>query len=403
MSLLYRYDGQGDKAVETAKRLLDKAPSSEAGLANLAQIYSEQGNTQEAINVFKKALELNPNSPRILEQMAIAYEQVKDYPNAIQAYRKAMALDEDSLELRKGLAQALLDNKQDEEAEKEFLKILEADPDEGVAYFRLAQIYKNRRDFDKALTHYNKASSILVGSLEISFNIALLYEELGKYEKAEERFQQLLKLTEKPGNYSASEKQNRGAFLTHAGYVSQQLEKYPQAIAYFTELKTMNAENAARAESYIIDTYRAAKQLDKALAASENAVKAHPEDKDLKLLHADLLSESGNGAQAIERLQKMLEGSEEDAKIYSAMVQVYQRDKKFKDAEKTLADRREILQEQGSATISCWARCTSARKNTTRPRRLSRKCIEMNPKHAARFELPGLHAGGSWGPAGRVA
>ena len=84
----------------------------------------------------------------------------------------------------------------------------------------------------------------------------------------------------------------------------------------------MNAENAARADSYIIDTYRASKQLDKALAASEDAVKAHPEDKDLKLLHADLLSESGKGAQSIERLQKMLQGSEDDAKIYSAMIQV---------------------------------------------------------------------------------
>ena len=389
LSLLYRYDGQGDKAVETAKRLLDKAPSSEAGLANLAQIYSEQGNTQEAINVFKKALEVNPNSPRILEQMAIAYEQVKDYPNAIQAYRKAMALDEDGLELRKGLAQALLDNKQDEEAEKEFLKILEADPDEGVAYFRLAQIYKNRRDFDKALTHYNKASSILVGSLEISFNIALLYEELGKYEKAEERFQQLLKLTEKPaGNYSASEKQNRGAFLTHAGYVSQQLEKYPQAIAYFTELKTMNAENAARAESYIIDTYRAAKQLDKALAAAEDAVKAHPEDKDLKLLHADLLSESGKGAQAIERLQKMLEGSEDDAKIYSAMIQIYQRDKKFKDAEKTLLTAEKFFKNKEGYHFMLGS-MYERQKEYDKAEKTFKKVIELNPKHAAALNYLG--------------
>ncbi|HEU0005753.1 MAG TPA: tetratricopeptide repeat protein [Terriglobia bacterium] len=389
LSLLYRYDGQGDKAVETAKRLLDKAPSSEAGLANLAQIYSEQGNTQEAINVFKKALEVNPNSPRIIEQMAIAYEQIKDYPNAIQAYRKAMALDEDSLELRKGLAQALLDNKQDEEAEKEFLKILEADPDEGVAYFRLAQIYKNRRDFDKALTHYNKASSILVGSLEISFNIALLYEELGKYEKAEERFQQLLKLTEKPaGNYSASEKQNRGAFLTHAGYVSQQLEKYPQAIAYFTELKTMNAENAARAESYIIDTYRSAKQLDKALAASENAVKAHPDDKDLKVLHADLLSESGKGVQAIERLQKMLEGSEDDAKIYSAMIQVYQRDKKFKDAEKTLLTGEKFFKNKEGYHFMLGS-MYERQKEYDKAEKTFKKVIELNPKHAAALNYLG--------------
>ena len=388
LSLLYRYDGQGDKAVETAKRLLDKAPSSEAGLANLAQIYSEQGNTQEAINVFKKALGVNPNSPRILEQMAIAYEQVKDYPNAIQTYRKAMALDEDGLELRKGLAQALLDNKQDEEAEKEFLKILEADPDEGVAYFRLAQIYKGRRDFDKALTHYNKASSILVGSLEISFNIALLYEELGKYEKAEERFQQLLKLTEKPGNYSASEKQNRGAFLTHAGYVSQQLEKYPQAIAYFTELKTMNAENAARADSYIIDTYRASKQLDKALAASEDAVKAHPEDKDLKLLHADLLSESGKGAEAIERLQKMLEGSEDDAKIYSAMIQVYQRDKKFRDAEKTLLTAEKFFKNKEGYHFMLGS-MYERQKEYDKAEKTFKKVIELNPKHAAALNYLG--------------
>jgi len=382
LSLLYRYDGQGEKAVETAKRLLDKAPSSEAGLANLAQIYSEQGNTQEAINVFKKALEVNPNSPRILEQMAIAYEQVKDYTSAIQTYQRAMALDEDSLELRKGLAQALLDNKQDEEAEKEFLKILEADPDEGVAYFRLAQIYKNRRDFDKALKHYNKASSILVGSLEISFNIALLYEELGKYEKAEERFQQLLKLTEKPaGNYSASEKQNRGAFLTHAGYVSQQLEKYPQAIAYFTELKTMNGENSARAESYIIDTHRAAKQLDKALAASENAIKAHPQDKDLQLLHADLLSESGKGAQAIERLQKMLEGSDEDAKIYSAMIQVYQREKRFNEAEKTLLAAEKFFKNKEGYHFMLGS-MYERQKEYDKAEKTFQKVIDLNPKHA---------------------
>lgn len=389
LSLLYRYDGQGEKAVETAKRLLQKAPSSEAGLANLAQIYSEQGNTQEAINVFKRALEVNPNSPRILEQMAIAYEQVKDYPNAIEAYRKAMALDEDSLELRKQLAQALLDNKQDEAAEKEFLKILEADPDEGVAYFRLAQIYKNRREFDKALTHYNKASSILVGSLEISFNIALLYEELGKYEKAEERFQQLLKLTEKPaGNYSASEKQNRGAFLTHAGYVSQQLEKYPQAIAYFTELKTLNSENAARAESYIIDTYRTAKQLDKALAASESALKAHPEDKDLKLLQADLLSESGKGAQAIERLQKMLTGSEDDAKIYSAMIQVYQRDKKFKDAERTLLTAEKFFKNKEGYHFMLGS-MYERQKEYDKAEKTFKKVIELNPKHAAALNYLG--------------
>ena len=389
LSLLYRYDGQAEKAVETAKKLLDKAPSSETGLANLAQIYSEQGKTEEAINVFKKALEVNPDSPRILEQLAIAYEQVKDYKSAIDAYRKAIALDEDSLELRKGLAQALLDNNQEQEAEKEFLKILEADPDEGLAYFRLAQIYRKRRDFDKALAHYNKANSILVGSFEISFHIATLYEELGKYEKAEERFQQLLKLTEKPaGNYSQSERQNRGVFLTHAGYVSQQLEKYSQAIAYFTELKTLNPDNAARSEGYIIDTYRTAKELDKAVAASEHALKTYPNDKDLKLLNADLLSETGKSAEAIAVLERMLSGAEEDIKVYSAMVQVYQRDKKFKEAEKVLMPAEKLFKNKETFHFMLGS-VYERQKDYEKAEGTFRKVLEINPDHAASLNYLG--------------
>ncbi len=389
LSLLYRHDGQAEKSVETLKKLLERSPSSEAGLTTLAQIYSDQGNPKEAIGVFKKALELNPNSPRVMEQLALAYEQVKEYKEAIETYRKAMAVDEDSLELRKGLAQALLDDKQEDEAEKEFLKILEADPDDGLAYFRLAQISRSRRDFDKALSYYNKASTLLVGSLEISFHIATLYEELGRYEKAEERFQQLLKLTEKPGgNYSASEKQNRGAFLTHAGYVSQQLEKYPQAIAYFTELKALNPDVAVRAESYIIDTYRTARQVDKALATAESALKTFPTDQDLKLLHADLLSESGKSAPALAILEKMLGSPEDDVKVYSAMVQVYQREKRFKEAEKTLTSAEKLFKNKESFHFMLGS-MYERQKDYDRAEETFRRVLELNPQHAASLNYLG--------------
>jgi hypothetical protein len=63
---------------------------------------------------------------------------------------------------------------------------LEADQ-RGVAYFRLAQIYKNRRASSTSSNKLQQSQSILVG-LEISFNVPL--SELGKYEKAE-KFQQL--------------------------------------------------------------------------------------------------------------------------------------------------------------------------------------------------------------------
>ena len=386
---LYRYDGQTDKAIASLNKLLELVPSSENGLSSLAQIYSDQGNLKEAINVFKKALEANPASPKILAELALTYEQNKDYKNAIETYKKAMEVDEDSLDLRKGLAQALLEDGQDAQAEKEYLKILEADPDEGSAYLRLGQIYRKRRDYEKALENFNKANTILVGSLEVPFHIATLYEELGKFEKAEERFQQLLKLTEKPGgNYSPAEIQNRSIFLTHAGYIAQQLEKYPQAVEYFTELKSLSSETALKAEGYIIDTYRAAKQLDKALASCEKALKASPEDKDLKLLYADILAENGSSEQAIKNLQQMLSNSEEDAKIYSYMVQIYQRDKKFKEAEKVLISSEKHFKSKESYFFMLGA-LHEREKEYEKAESDFKKVLELNPKHPAALNYLG--------------
>ena len=386
---LYHYDGQTDKAIASLTKLLELVPSSENGLSNLARIYSDQGNLKEAINVFKKALEANPASPRILAELALTYDQNKDYKNAIETYKKAIELDEDSLDLRKGLAQALLEDNQDEQAEKEYLKILEADPDEGSAYLRLGQIYRKRRDYEKALENFNKANTILVGSLEVPFHIATLYEELGKFEKAEERFQQLLKLTEKPaGNYSPAEIQNRSIFLTHAGYLAQQLEKYPQAVEYFTELKSLSPENASKAEGYIIDAYRASKQFDKALASCEKALKANPEDKDLKLLHADILAENGNSEQAIKNLQQMLTNSEEDAKIYSYEVQIYQRDKKFKEAEKALVGSEKYFKNKESYFFMLGA-LYEREKDYDKAESAFKRVLELNPKHAAALNYLG--------------
>jgi tetratricopeptide (TPR) repeat protein len=382
LSSLYRYDGQMEKAIASLKKYLEMVPSSESGLANLAQIYSDQGNYKEAINVFKKALEVNPDSPRILAELAYTYEQSKDYKNAVETYRKALSADEDSLDLRRGLAQALLEDGQDQVAEKEYLKILESDPDEGVAYLRLGQIYRKRQEFDKALENFNKANTILVNSFEVPFYIATLYEELGKYEKAEERFQHLLKLTAKQDrNYSASESQNRAIFLTHAGYVAQQLAKYPEAIGYFDELKSLSPDNDLKADSYIIDTYRTSRQLDKALATAEGALKAHPDDLDMKILYEDVRAESGKSEQAVKDLESLLSTTDEDFKINYALIQIYQRDKRYQDAEKVALSAEQLFKSKESFYFTLGS-IYERQKEYDKAEGMFRKVLELSPKHA---------------------
>ncbi len=389
LARLYRYDGQTDRAVNTLKQLLGAVPSLEAGLINLAQIYKEQENFKDAISLFKQALELTPDSPRILAELAYTYQLDKDYENAVETYRKAIEVDEDGLDLRKELAKVLYLDSRDEEAEKEFLKVLEADPDEGEAYLRLGQISRRRHDYERALEYFNKAGSILVGNVEVYYYLATLYEELGKFEKAEERFQQLLKLTEKPAkNYSPPEIQNRSIFLTHAGYISQQLEKFPQAVTYFSELKSLSPANAPKAEGYIIDTYRVSRQMDRAVTTCEAALKENLEDKDLRITCADVTAESGNSDQAIKALEKMLLGSEDDLKVYTAIVQIYQRDKKFKEAEKVLLNSEKSFKNKESFLFMRGA-LYERQKEYEKAEEIFNRILAIQPKHAASLNYLG--------------
>ncbi|MEW5977134.1 MAG: tetratricopeptide repeat protein [Acidobacteriota bacterium] len=391
LARLYRYDGQTQKAIDALKKHLELIPSSEMGLVSLAQLYSDKGELKEAIQYYKKALEVNPVSARILTELAFVYEQSKDYKSAVESYKKAMEYDEDSLDLRKGLAQVLLDDGQDQEAEREYLKILEADPDEGHAYLRLGQIYKNRNEFDKALEYFNRAGAILVTSQEVSFHIGVLYKDLGKYEKAEERFQQLLKMTYKPSkNYSPPEMQNRGLFLTYAGYIAQQLEKYPKAVEYFTELKDLSSDFKTRADSYIIDTYRSSKQIDKALAACEAVLKEATKEqkRDFQILYAELVAENGKPEQAIKMLEQLLTGSEEDLRVYGSLLQVYQREKRFKDAERTLKAAEKYYKKPEEYLFTLGA-LYERQKEYDRAEGTFKKVLELDDKHHAALNYLG--------------
>jgi len=184
--------------------------------------------------------------------------------------------------------------------------------------------------------------------------------------------------------------QNRTIFLTHAGYVCEQLEKYPQAITYFSEIRTLSAENAVKADTYVIDTYRAAKQFDKALALAEKGLKEYPDDRDFKMLYADVLAESGKSAEAIKILQEMLTGKEkeEDAKACAALVQIYQREKKFKDAEKLLLTSEKYFKNPEGFNFMLGS-IYERQKEFDKAETVFKKILESNPDHAATLNYLG--------------
>jgi len=118
--------------------------------------------------------------------------------------------------------------------------------------------------------------------------------------------------------------------------LNQTLGNYDAAIKTFLEVKSLSTEKDGRVDGFIIETYRTAKNLDKAIQYTEQALAETPDSRQLKVVHADLIAEKGKLDEGISALQQLQKGNDGDLAVISAMVGVYQRAKRFDQAQNLL-------------------------------------------------------------------
>src|SRR5260370_19263620 len=82
-----------------------------------------------------------------------------------------------------------------------------------------------------------------------------------------------------------------------------------------------------------MDTYRSAKDLSKALQAGRDALAKYPNDPGIRASQALLLGENEKTEEAVKMLRLQLTKSEADRDTYLNTAQVYERAKRFKEAE----------------------------------------------------------------------
>src|SRR6202040_4346881 len=105
------------------------------------------------------------------------------------------------------------------------------------------------------------------------------------------------------------------------------------AIYTFEELGHLGEEEDRRARMMIMDTYRAAKDLSKALQTGKEALAKYPADPAIRTSHALLLGENGQTDDAVKILRAQLHGEAGDRETYLNIAQVYERGRRYKGAE----------------------------------------------------------------------
>ncbi len=385
LAQLYRSAGENAKAETILKKAIAMQPDSSEANSNLALLYVDIGDYRAAIDLLKRVADEKADS-QVWSTLAYAYEQTQDYKNASAAYRKALERDPDNIGFRRGLGQSLLLSRQYDQAREQFEGLVEANPRDVESYLRLSQVYRIQRQFDQAHQTLAKALELAPDNLDIQFNQVLLAESQGKIPEAISLVQKILDATSKleSSPLNPNDKGSRGIFLEKLGLLHRDQGDFPNAEGAFRQMLALGKENAIRGEIHLIETYQESRQYDKALDASEKAVKQYPESRELVLERAALLASVGKGSAAVGLLKPLLKNNSEDREIWLATARVYQQEKQFDQAREATAKAQELSDSDEEREYihflygSIWER----QKDYKRAEQEFRKTLEIDPDSA---------------------
>jgi len=330
---LERVGGNSVEAEKDFKKVLDRDPSNEEALTELARVYAGVGDNKNAIEMLRLVTSKHP-SPRTLAELASFYHNSHDYANAADVWRQALQMDPDNTRLKHALADDLLSADRTADALKLYQDLAAADPRDPQTHLRLAEIYRERGDFAKAHAALGKARELDPQNLEVRYEEVNLLEKEGKPDAAIAALRAMLDDTASK-NYTEDEKARRTILLERLGMLYRDSQHYNEAVEAFRQMAELDPEAAPRASAAIIDTWRTAKDLKKADAEVQAALKKFPKDRTLTVAKAWLLADAGKIDDAVATLRTLLDGQKEWG-TQITIAQVYEKGKRWEDMGKAL-------------------------------------------------------------------
>jgi tetratricopeptide (TPR) repeat protein len=383
LARLYRLKNEHEKAEQVLRSILKNDPENDPAVEQLTQLLMDEGKSTEAVALLEGITAHSP-SPVLLDLLGDAYTQAHDLAKAEAAYRRAVELDPPELSHQRGLGQTLLAEEKYPEALKVYQKLSDLMPDDADVYLRIAQIYRELHQLDKAEQSLVKARQYSPGSLEVMYNEAMLYQAQGRYEDAIRVLSNAV--TDIKGQSPAVPSRRRSLAILYQqlGQLYRDTQNYQAAIYTFEELGHLGEEEDRRARMMIMDTYRAAKDLPKALQTGKEALAKYPADPAIRTSHALLLGENGQTDDAVKMLRAQLHGDAADREAYLNIAQVYERGRRYKEAEEA-ARAAEVLPGQARENEMVWfllGAIYERQKFFDKAEEQFKKVLAVNPKNA---------------------
>ena len=332
LARLYRLRNEHDKAGEVLRGILKSDPDDEPAIEQLTQLLLDEGKSPEAVALLEGMTSHTP-SPVLLDLLGDAYTQTRELPKAEQAYRRASELDPSELNHLRGLGQTLMAEEKYSDALPVYQKLIDLMPDDADNYLAISQVYRELQQLDRAEENLLKARQYAPGDVKIMYNEAMLYQAQGRYEDAIRVLSDAISGVKGQSAVMPSRRRSLAVLYQQLGQLYRDRQSYQAAAYTYEELGHLGDEEDRRARLLLMDTYQEARDLPKALQAGKEAVAKYPKDSAMQSREASLLGENGQTDEAVKMLRSQITNSEADREVYLNIARVYERSKRYKEAE----------------------------------------------------------------------
>jgi YaiO family outer membrane protein len=272
--------------------ILEKNPGNREALDKVIGMSMSRGAYREALAWINKGLKNSPNDPRLLGLKMDVLEGDRKFTEAAAVAEKlrqgnsSADLRSHFIALKVASGRDYLAQQQYDLALAEFGKALQADPSDTTALDMTANTYVLQKDPVRALQVLDKAIASYPGNVRFLIKKSGVLAEMGRYDEAAEMAEQLLSKYPSDEQFSA----NLVDLRLTAGRILLQSEEYDLAAGQFRQVIAQSPDNLD-ALNYLINLEVAVGQPDSALLYANQALQHYPDNKELLLKKAGVLTD----------------------------------------------------------------------------------------------------------------
>ncbi|TWU02021.1 tetratricopeptide repeat protein [Neorhodopirellula pilleata] len=183
-------EGQSDFG--EALTLYEEATRISPGLAvawnGLGATYGMKGDFGASEKALLQALKLDRSYAQTHSNLATLYASQGRFEEAVAGYQAAIELDAELIEVRENLARVLMSLNRPAEAQTQWQEVLQRSPKNTVAMLNLGVIAAGDQRLQTAANYFEQVIEIDRKNLKAIYNAAVMHEQLGNANKANQYF-----------------------------------------------------------------------------------------------------------------------------------------------------------------------------------------------------------------------